>query len=214
MKPTTRFYTAERGVKFRSGAKELILRKHDSFRLMEYLGRPCVVKDGFVYAVDKTRLADLLARSVKASVDPNWSDSVEFLNLHGLDIESALVKNLQSLVNTLEGSSVLHSFSSNSVWFSFNTVFDSRPEPIQVVLNMHAHVVSIGAYCHSKQAVEGWEGLPMLEQTLQKFSKYLKTKYGLSISKPKSYFSTFGNVTVAGKPFSGVVRSYGSKWKV
>jgi hypothetical protein len=214
MKPSYRYYTADKGARFRSGQKELVLHKNDIFRLALYEGRPSVIKDGVVYGVNKRLVKELKDRSLAAAVGDSFKEQVEFLNVHGLDIEEALVKNTASIITALKGSEVRSFFKDETICIAFNTVYDRRPESIVVVYQMTKTSISVGAYCSSKEAVEGWSATPLLQRSFSKFAKYLTTKYGIETDKPKSHTATYGNVRVAGKPFSGRVFSYSSNWYV
>ena len=212
MKPSYRYYTAERGAKFRSGEQELILRKGDLFRLEKYEGRLSVIKDGVVYGVDARLVGELKKRSEAASLAKTADARHEFLNRKGLDIDRVMVKNLMSVANTYKGVNVTHAFKNNTVFFAFNTSYDQRAEQVSVVFQVNTNAVAVMVLCHDNSSVDGWAAMPGLRKSLDKLQSYLKTKYGVSFDKIKYSAATYGNVTIAGKPFTGRIYIYAANW--
>lgn len=213
-KPSHRYYTAERGAKFTSGDRVLVLRKNDLFRLSLLEGRPCVIKDGIVYSVNKRLVRELKRRSEDASVAQVADARIEFLNLYGIDIEKAIVKNTQSLVSKLDGTSTKHAFKNSTVWLAFDTSWDKLSHSVMVVVQVSSTSVQVAIHAPDKNTIGNWKALPLLELTLRKLSNYLSDKYGIEIGKPVARWATYGNVQVAGKPFSGRVLSYSANWSL
>lgn len=212
MKPSYRYYNADKGARFTSGEQELVLRKNDLFRLELYQGHPCVIKDGVVYEVNKKLVSELTRRSEKASVTQVHKARSEFLNLYGIDIEKALVKNTKKLIDDLSGTDVQHKFVDSQAWLTFVTGYDERPERIRVMFAFNGNSIGVSVYASSKEAFAGWKALPVLQVALRKFGKYLTEKFDLTISKPVVHTATYGNIRVAGKPFSGKTWSYSANW--
>lgn len=214
MKPTHRYYTAERGAKFRSGDLELILRKNDLFRLELFEGRPSVVKDGVVYFVNPKLVAALKKRSEVANVAQLTKARIEFMNRNGLSIEKAIVKNTQSLVKDLKGTNVRHAFKDNAVWLAFDTVFEELPHSVMVEVYFGTNSLHVAAYAPDLATIKNWPVLPRLSLIRKKLSKYLIEKYRLEIGKAVARSATYGNIRVAGKPYTGKVFSYAANWSL
>lgn len=211
MKSTNRYYTEDRAARFRSGQKELILRKNDLFRLELFEGRPSVIKDGVVYFVNERLVKELKKRSEIASVQKLFKSRDEFFNLHGIDIEKAAVKNLSAAASLFEGTEVRHNFINHAVYFAFNTYYDQLPESVTVVYELNSNSISLGVYCHSISP-SGWSALPKLRAQLIKFQSYLTSKYGLRFDKLKYSSATYGNIKVVERPFTGRVHKFSANW--
>lgn len=211
MKPSYRYYNADRGARFTSGDRKLTLRKNDLFRLELYEGHPCVIKDGVVYRVNDRLVSELKRRSETASVTKMAKARSEFLNLHGIDIERALVKNAAATVADLHGSSVVHAYANDQVYLTFDTS-DYSDTPISVEFSINKQSVKVAAYSKQREPLTSWQALPVLNKAFSKFAKYLSTKYGVSIGKTVKGSATFANVQVSGKPFSGRTYSFSANW--
>jgi len=168
MKATHRYYTSERGAKFRSGDKELILRKNDLFRLELYENRPSVIKDGVVYFVSPRLVTALRKRSEVADVAKIAKARIEFLNRYGLTIEKALVKNTQSLVAKLAGKNLRHAFRNNAIWLAFDTVVEHLPHAVTDEVYVGSNNLQVAAYAPDKATLESWIGRPLMNQTVRK----------------------------------------------
>lgn len=214
MKPTHRYYTADRGAKFRSGGMELILRKNDLFRLELFEGRPSVVKDGVVYFVNPKLVAALKKRSEVADVAKLAKEKIEFLNRNGRSIERVIIKNTQSLIKDLKGTNIRHAFKDNAVWLAFDTVFDELPHSVMIEVYFGANNLHVAAYAPDLATIKNWSVLPRLSLLCKKFIKYLVEKYNLEVSKVVTRSATYGNIRVAGKPYTGKILSYSANWSM
>jgi hypothetical protein len=212
--PKYRFYSAQRGAKLRSGEKELVLKKNDLFRLTTFDGRPSVIKDGVVYHIDKRLVGELKLRSSEASVSKIHAKKIEVLDLYGIDIEKALVKNLASLIKELDGSDVEHGFDKQSVWLSFTTKAYNRNEPIQVVFSMNGFSIGVALYYTHQEMLSGWKALPLIEKACRLFSKFVSSKFSLTANKLTKGSATVANVKVCGKYFSGRTTYFSTKWEL
>ena len=217
LKPTHRFYTYERSIKLRSGEKEIVLKRHSPFRLETFNDRPAVVKDGVVFFIKPELVKELIKRSVVANVEKHYADRLEFLNQNGLKIQRVLVKNLDSLVHELEGTNVRHDFTDGVIRYMFDTVYDQRPSMIQVLFTMSQFSIGAAIYYSSKDAIDGWSAVPVIERKLEKFVKYLTTTFDeISVNniKMKKVTAKLGGVTLFGKAFSGFSTYFATSWKV
>lgn len=204
-----RTYMADRGAKLQSGPKVLIMRRPDQFQISTHQGEPCVIKDGVVYLVPKKLMPELRRRSELRKPIDDHKDRVMFLDVNGLDIEQALVKNLK--LKDKEGAK--HGFNNGTVYGMFPVRF--KAGQAFAYYKLTPYFVGLSIQAPPTFDVRGDKLLPELYKQAEKFAKYLKNKYGIKIGKFNATSATVANVgSPDGSPFTGRTYSYGANWSM
>lgn len=204
---TERFYLHPTSALLRSGKRTLLLKNNDRFTLVELEGRVAVAREGVLYFVRPDKVQELKRRSLVAKVAKTQSDQVHAFNTLCLDVLKVLHTQVgRTLMPAVHGRNLKKYSSASVVGVSFQAEKD-----LTVVVGFSEKSALIRVLATSRKTLD-WEGTKNCEAFFNKYLSFLKNKKGLHLGRTTRSISSFSNVMVLDKAFSGFAWSAAANW--